>query len=74
MGHKKIQKMNELDELRRVVKDLNRRYEEKKRELVIINNLILYREIRRGSLPTSRDCISKSSRHLARITRCSKRL
>lgn len=31
----KIQKMNELEELRRVVKDLNRRLDEKKKELVI---------------------------------------
>ena len=32
IGHKKIQKMNELEEMRRGVKDLNRRLEEKKYE------------------------------------------
>lgn len=51
IGHRKIQKMNELDEVRRVVKNLKRRLADRKEELVRIRllkpNLILQNEKRK---------------------------
>ena len=68
IGHKKIQKMNELEEMRRVVKDLNRRYEEKKEELVKKSLINFYRENEEKYQQISKNSSTKFKALTHRIT------